>query len=92
MTAPLAGLRHHAARAGRYFVPEVNLGIGALLAAVLIASGVSIVSSVHTARRHAAEACRVAVRAEFARNPMLDRAVLPAEPCRALRVLRGQDA
>ena len=80
------------ARAFRFFRPEVYVVGFVLLAGLIGGVGLLAVSHVHAARQAAEAACRHAVRGEIARNPIMRRAVLPADPCRALRVLRGEDA
>jgi hypothetical protein len=84
--------RRHLGRAWRFFRPDVQMVLIVAVAAALVGLYLRTAHGRLEAERTAAWACREAVQAIVRVNRIHDRIVLPADPCRALRVLKGEQA
>ena len=92
IVASSLGRSHHFARAWRFFRPDVRMVLIVVVAALVVGLYLRAIQGRLEAEQTAAWACQQAVSALLRGNRLYDRIVLPADPCRALRVLRGEGA
>ena len=80
------------ARLGRFFVHEVNLAIGGLIAVAAVAGAAHYVSLVRELSLARQEACAARLEMLTSRNPYLAAITDAADKCAALSALTGDPA
>jgi hypothetical protein len=76
-------------RLGRLFIREVNLTIGGMMLATIIASGLHYASVIHEMQRAREELCAVKIELVVIRNPYLRTMAEATDKCAMLVALTG---